>query len=162
HLFVRRRVPGGRRMKDSEAVWITGVGVGTPHGWDFATVAKNLIGGQSAVRKIDAFDVSQHPSQIAAVLGAVPLPPGMDEPDFRKRTRLEQLSLWCCGEALRSAGLWDQRGSPRLGMVFGTATEWGWYWEDDMWSHGRDPICDPQYDPPALIGTIQRELGLAG
>ena len=59
-------------MKHPDAIWITGVGVGTPLGWDFATVSENLIAGRSGVKKVDSFDVSQHPSQIAAVLDPVP------------------------------------------------------------------------------------------
>jgi 3-oxoacyl-[acyl-carrier-protein] synthase II len=148
-------------MKVNEAVWITGVGVGAPHGWDFATVAANLIDGKSAICKIDSFDVAQHPSQIAAVLGAIPCPPEQPECAFRERNRLEQLSLWCVSKALLDADLWSVRANPRIGLVFGTATEWAWQWEDAS-RRGLDTPCDPGHDRPAVSATIQRSLGLTG
>ncbi len=160
--LVRRKLPGGRSVMNTPAIVITGVGAGTPLGWDFAAVAKNLLEGRSAIRKVDSFDITQHPSQIAALLDPIPCPAGFDEEVFGQRHRLAQLSLWCCTQALRDAGLWDQREQKRIGLVIGTATEWGWYWEDDLWSRQRQAICDPQYDPPALIATIQQELGLNG
>jgi 3-oxoacyl-[acyl-carrier-protein] synthase II len=149
-------------MRVPDATWITGCGAGTPLGWDFAEVAANLFAGKSGVVKIDAFDASQHPSQIGAVVGPAPCPPGWDAADFAGRSRLEQTSLWCCVQALRDAGLWERRSELRVGMVFSTATEWGWFWEDDSWRHGREPACDPAADPPPLAATLRADLGLTG
>ncbi len=149
-------------MTVNEAVWITGVGAGTPLGWDFATIARNLLDGRSGVRKVESFDVSQHPSQIAAVLDKVPCAEGLDEAAFANFSRLEQLSLWCCVQALRTAGLFDRRERCRIGLIFGTATEWGWHWEDGMWNRGEGPVCEPQHDRPALLATLRRTLGLTG
>jgi len=147
-------------MRSPSAVYITGIGAGTPLGWNFADVARNLLEGKSGVRKVDTFDVSHHPSQIAAMMDAVPCPATLDETQFRKFSRLEQLSLWCVEQALRDAGLWDKRSSPRIGLVLGTASEWGWHWEDEFWDKGRHP--DAVADKPAIIETVQRELGMTG
>ena len=149
-------------MKVSEAIWITGVGAGTPLGWDFETISGNLLAGKSAVAKISSFDVSQHPCQIAAALDEIPCPPDFNEAIFAKHTRLEKLSLWCCSQALRDAGLWDGRESKRIGIVLGTATEWAWFWENDTLNNCREIACDPANDPPALLMTVQTELGLSG
>jgi 3-oxoacyl-[acyl-carrier-protein] synthase II len=149
-------------MKHPEAIWITGVGAGTPLGWDFATISANLIAGKSAVKKVDSFAVSQHPSQIAAVLDPIPCPAGWDAAEFAGRTRLEQLCLWCCVEALRDADLWSTRAEKRIGLIVGNATEWGWNWEDDAFTRGRWPGCDPANDRPPLVATLKRDLGLTG
>jgi 3-oxoacyl-[acyl-carrier-protein] synthase II len=145
-----------------EAVWITGCGAGTPLGWDFDTVADNLLAGKSGVCKVESFDVSQHPSQIAAMIGAVPCPKVWDSEDFARRNRLERLSLWCCVQALQDAGLWEQRSDLRIGLVFSNSTEWGWYWEDDVRERHQTKICDPASDPPALVANLKKELGLNG
>ena len=149
-------------MKHPEAIWITGVGAGTPLGWDFATIAGNLIAGKPGVKKVDSFDVTQHPSQIAAVIEPTPCPDGWDAADFAGRNRLEQLSLWCCIQALRDAGLWDSRRDRRIGLVIGIATEWGWSWEDDAFNHGHFPGCNPVHDPKPLVATLKADLGLTG
>ncbi len=146
----------------SEAIWITGVGAGTPHGWDFSTVAQNLIAGQSRVRRIESFDASQHASQIACALQEVPSPAGFDETEFRRRSRLEQLSLWCCSQALRDGGLWDARSELRIGLVLATAIEWGWHWEDHYRRTGHEPACDPVCDPPLLVQMVKKEIGISG
>lgn len=148
-------------MNNRESILITGVGAGTPLGWDFATVAQNLLAGKSAVRTVDSFDVSQHPSQIAAALGAIPCPDGYDAERFKKYSRLQQLTLWCGIQALRDAHLWDQRHEMRIGVVLGTATEWGWNWEDNLRA-GREPACDSQFDPEPLTPWLAGELGLNG
>ena len=149
-------------MKFPEAVWITGVGTGTPLGWDFSTVAGNLIAGKSCVSRIQSFDVSQHPCQIASVLEPIPCPPGCDNLAFTKMSRLEQLGLWCSVQALRDAGLWESRQTKRIGLVIGNATECGWFWEEDLTKRGTKPVCDPANDPPAFLGTLKNILGLTG
>src|SRR5829696_9071901 len=106
---------GGGCMKNRESIWITGVGAGTPLGWDFTSVAQNLLAGKSAVRTVDSFDITQHPTQIAASLDPIPCPDGYDAEQFKKWSRLQRLSLWCGMQTLRDAGLWDQRREMRIG-----------------------------------------------
>lgn len=149
-------------MKHPEAIWITGVGAGTPLGWDFPTVSTNLIQGKSGVVKVDSFDVAQHPSQIAAVLAPIPCPDGWNSAEFVQRTRLEQLGLWCCIQALRDAGLWEQRETLRIGLVIGTATEWAWSWEDGAVRLGIWPCCNPANDRPPLVAKLKGDLKLTG
>src|SRR6188508_1045093 len=102
-------------MRAPEATWITGIGAGTPLGWDYATNADNLLAGKSGIKKIDSFAVSQHPSQIAGVLDAIPCPPSRSPDEFSRLSRLVQLNLWCCEQALRDAGLWAVRSTARIG-----------------------------------------------
>src|SRR5262249_43058934 len=93
---------GEKIVTRDNAVWITGVGAATPLGHDYAAFADLLLAGTSGVRAVSSFDVSEHPSQIAGLLPhKIPCPAGYDEADFGELHALEQLMLWCCGQALR-------------------------------------------------------------
>lgn len=149
-------------MRSSDAVWITGIGAGTPLGWNYDTIATNLLAGKSGVKKVDTFDVSQHPSQIGAVLDPIPCPPSQNIYEFGDHSRLIQLGLWCCEQALRDAGIWEQRSTARIGLILGNATEWGWHWEDNAWRGKDGPHCDPSFDSPALLPLLRQEFQLSG
>src|SRR5262249_13794477 len=68
----QRRKQRGRSgeltVSQRQPVWITGVGAATPLGDSYDTIACRLLAGQSGVRTVGTFDVSQHPSQIAGQL----------------------------------------------------------------------------------------------
>ncbi len=145
-----------------DPIWITGIGAGTPHGWDYSTIVDSLIAGKSGIDTVRTFDISHHPSQMGAALDAVPCPPDWPEAHFQQLTRLERLTLWCMVRALQDSGYWEQRHSLRVGLVLGNATEWAWSWEDHALKQECDPVCDPQRDRAPLLATLQRALGLQG
>jgi 3-oxoacyl-[acyl-carrier-protein] synthase II len=149
-------------MSIAEATWITGIGAGTPSGWEYATIADNLLAGRSGIRKIDSFDVSQHPSQIAGVLDPVPCPPSSTPEEFSREPRILQLGWWCCEQALRDAGLWDARSEARIGLILGVANESGWNWEDEARDRNVDVFCDPAFDRSPLLQTLQTKLEISG
>ena len=60
------------------AVWITGVGLATPLGLTYPTLADNLLEGRSGVRRVTHFDPVDQPCLVAATLGAIPCPDGWD------------------------------------------------------------------------------------
>src|SRR5262249_58623593 len=103
---------------------VSGVGVATTLGFTYAELAEALLAGRSGVRAVTAFDVSDHPSQVAARLDHVPIPPGLDPDEFARLSRLDQAALWCGATALRDAGLWDWRARPRGGPVPGGGGRW--------------------------------------
>ena len=148
-------------MIGSEGPWITGVGAATPLGDTFDAIADRLLAGQSGVDRVRGFDVSEHPSQIAAQVDRIPCPAGWDIKAFGRRPRLEQLALWCCAAALRDAGWWDHRASVRLGLILGLGAEWSLIWEEDAF-RGGDRVYDPRQDTEPLVKIIRRELGLSG
>jgi len=157
-------VSGQRRTQvvtATSAIWITGVGTCTPLGSSLQEFARNLLAGQSAIRRVDRFDVSEHPSQIAGQLHPVPCPAEDDPSQFAQRHRLEQLARWCCLSALRDAGLEGERDKRRIGLVLGAGAEWLLRWESDglvNWSADWQPAT-----PPHSLAEIQRrELGLSG
>jgi 3-oxoacyl-[acyl-carrier-protein] synthase II len=142
-------------------VWITGVGTCTPLGNTCADFAEGLLDGRSAVRRVEGFRVEDHPSQVAGQVDAVPCPPGEDLAAFARLHRLEQLARYCCHAALRDAGLWEQRGELRVGLVLGVGAEWLLLWE-------ADGLATPPggWEAPAgatsLIARTQAALGTRG
>jgi len=143
------------------SVWITGVGAATPLGSDYAAIADGLLAGRSGVRRVEAFDVSDHPSQIAGQVARVPCPPSQDAAAFARLPRLEQLVLWCCGAALRDAGWWERRSEVRFGLILGMGAEWLVLWEEDA-HRGGTRVYDPAQDCESLVSIARRKLDLSG
>jgi 3-oxoacyl-[acyl-carrier-protein] synthase II len=142
-------------------VWITGVGVATPLGHDYATFADNLLAGRSGVATITGFDASDHPSQIAGQVPELPCPSGCEPEEFHRRHRLEQLMLWCCTNALLDSGWWERRREVRLGVVLGVGAEWLVLWEADA-LRGGSLVYQPQLATPPMTGHVVRQLQLSG
>lgn len=148
-------------MSHSRAVWITGVGTATPLGHTYATFADRLLAGQSGIGRVQRFDVSEHPSQIAGLLHEVPCPPSEEPAAFAQLHRLEQLMRWCCEGALRDSGWWERRSEVRIGLVLGVGAEWLEVWEADALAGGRR-VCQPELDSEAMLGRTRHVLGLSG
>jgi 3-oxoacyl-[acyl-carrier-protein] synthase II len=142
-------------------VWITGVGAATPLGHTYATIADNLLAGQSGIRRVSHFPVTDHPSQIAGYIDALPCPPAWDKAEFDRLSRYEQTLLWCCTKALRDAGWWESRQDVRLGMVVGVGAEWLVTWESDR-EKGGNRVTNPNLDRESLVHAVRRKLGLSG
>jgi 3-oxoacyl-[acyl-carrier-protein] synthase II len=119
------------------------------------------LAGCSGVRTLTRFDVSQHPSQIAAQIAEVPCPEGWEPADFGRRSKLEQILLSCCAHALRDSGWWDRRHSVRLGVVMGLGAEWLSVWDADARKGGRR-LYSPQAAEEPLVQKAAKELGLTG
>lgn len=148
-------------MSHPSSVWITGVGTATPLGSTYTDFADRLLAGQSGVSRVEGFDVSEHPSQIAGQLREVPCPSGTDPQEFSQLHRLEQLMRWCCTQALRDSGWWERRGELRIGVALGVGAEWLEVWEADALAGGRR-VWQPELDVEAMIGRTRRLLGLTG
>ncbi|HMP60715.1 MAG TPA: beta-ketoacyl-[acyl-carrier-protein] synthase family protein, partial [Gemmatales bacterium] len=140
---------------------ITGIGAVTPLGHDLATITRRLLAGESVVRTVSSFDVSQHPSQIAAQVDEIPLPTGRDPAAFRRLSRLHQGVLSCATAALEQAGLWERRANLRLGIVLGVGAEWQLGWEEDL-ARGGQRIAQPEQDAECTLHFTRRELGVTG
>jgi len=144
-----------------DAVWITGVGTATPLGHTYSAFADHLLAGRSGVERVQGFDVSEHPCQIAGQLHEVPCPCGIDIEEFSKLHRLEQLMRWCCSAALRDADLWERRNEIRIGVVLGVGAEWLEFWESDALAGGHR-VYQPELDNESMIARTCRVLGLSG
>ena len=148
-------------MSDETPVWVTGIGAATALGSRFDEIANALLAGVSAVRKVDRFDVSDHPAQIAGQIDVIPCPAGWEQSEFRGLVPLEQLILWCCSAALRDAGHWDNRDTLRIGIAIGLGAEWLEVWEGDSYTGG-NRVCDPDQNPESLVEAAVRKLHLSG
>jgi 3-oxoacyl-[acyl-carrier-protein] synthase II len=147
-------------MRRQESIWITGVGTANALGTSFAECADAFLAGRSGVRAVTRFDVSQHPSRVAAVVENVPVPPGWDANAFAALGRAEQLFLWCGVQALCDAGWWERRGEVRIGLVLGFGAESSLAWEAD-WSTSKS-VMRPEHDRKPLLHTVRQQLGVTG
>ena len=148
-------------MTSDESVWITGVGAGTPLGFELDQIEANLLAGRSGVSPVTRFPTDDYPSRIAAQIDHIPQPPGCDPLAFSARPRLEQLAHWCAERALRDAGLWGRHLDARVGLVLGLGAEWMLLWEDDHFAGGVR-LFDPEKDRVSTIERVRRGLGLSG
>jgi 3-oxoacyl-[acyl-carrier-protein] synthase II len=142
-------------------IWITGVGAVTPLGNSYTTIAQNLLAGQSGVQKVSGFDVSQHPSQIAAEVGSIPCPENWNESEFFSLQKLEQMLLWASVAALRDSGRWETRDQVRIGIVLGLGAEWLTVWDEDFSRNGSRLYRTEQSTEP-LVRAACRKLQISG
>lgn len=141
------------------AVWITGVGLTTTLGHGYSDFAEALLAGRSGIRRVEQFNVDQHPSQIAGLSGEIPCPRGEDATQFYSLLRLEQMALWCGRAALDDARLETQ--GVRVGLILGMGAEWMQMWEPDRQRGGRR-IQESGLDEQSVVTTTQQRLGLRG
>jgi 3-oxoacyl-[acyl-carrier-protein] synthase II len=148
-------------MRNDDAVWITGVGTANPLGTTFEAAAENLLAGRSGISRVTEFAIPEHLPHIAGRIGVIPTPPFWDPKEFCRLDRWQQVLLWCCGQALISAGWWERRSEVRVGLVLGLGAEWLLAWSEDQ-ERGGNRIHDPEQDRESLVEVVQRRLGLTG
>ncbi len=119
-----------------EEIWITGVGVGCPMGFSLAEFSKLLLEGKSAVRKVELFDITNHPSQIAAYIDAVPASKKIPNETFRTRSKAEQLYIHCMGQAIADADIEKELTRKNCGLLLGTGSDWLLSWEENFFLGG--------------------------
>jgi 3-oxoacyl-[acyl-carrier-protein] synthase II len=108
-------------------VVITGMGIVAPNGTGVEYAWKNVVGGVSGVRKIDNFDASDLPCQIAG-LPIRGTEPGQYNPDaivdVRDQRKLDKSMIYgivAADEAIRDAGLAEYDGDKtRIGVSIGS------------------------------------------
>ncbi|MBO7643043.1 MAG: beta-ketoacyl-ACP synthase II [Alphaproteobacteria bacterium] len=108
-------------------VVITGMGIVAPNGCGVEYAWKNVVGGVSGVRKIDNFDASNLPCQIAG-LPIRGVEPGQYNPDsvidVRDQRKLDKSMIYgivAADEAIRDAGLIEYDGDKtRIGVSIGS------------------------------------------
>ncbi|MDR2412763.1 MAG: beta-ketoacyl-ACP synthase II, partial [Rickettsiales bacterium] len=107
-------------------VVITGIGIVSPVGTGVGHAWENIVAGKSGVRKIDIFDASDLPSQIAGVPIAG-TEPGQYNPDIavdpREQRKMDKAVLYgvvAAVEAVKDAGLEEYAGDKnRVGVSIG-------------------------------------------
>ncbi|MFN4257695.1 MAG: beta-ketoacyl-[acyl-carrier-protein] synthase family protein [Gemmataceae bacterium] len=148
-------------MTSERAVWITGIGTVNPLGTNYEETAEALLNGVSGVQLLTAFTLPEHLSQIAGLIGDIPVPPSWQKEEFRRLERIEQLLLCCAEQALRAAGLWDKRSATRVGLSLGLGPGRLSSWEDDMMLGGRQ-VFEPRLNQQTFLESVQQRLQISG
>lgn len=105
-------------------VVITGIGAVTPVGRDAESSWESLKAGRSGVRRIDYYDVSAFPVQIAGICEDFDLSQLPDQEAARYLHRGERFGVAAAVEALRNAGLEPGTYAPeRVGIAIGGSVD---------------------------------------
>lgn len=112
------------QFKVPRRVVITGMGCVTPIGIGREAYWKGLINGDSGVRRIDTFDISQAPVKIAAQVQDFDWESQLNPKDRKHVPRTVPLALAAAREALQDSGLntdaLDLEQRRTIGVVLGT------------------------------------------
>ncbi|WP_435921306.1 beta-ketoacyl-ACP synthase II [Paenibacillus sp. DYY-L-2] len=113
-------------------VVITGMGAVTALGQDLDTLWNNLVQGKSGVSKIESFDVSEYPTQIAASVKDFNPEDYIDRKEARKMDRFVQFAVAAATSALKDSGLniAEQADPERVGVMIGSGIGGLGTWED--------------------------------
>lgn len=112
-------MPGGKAVK--RRVVVTGVGVLTPIGNSVSEFWSHLLAGRSGIRRIDRFDVSEFPTQIAGMVENFDPEAFMDRKEARRMDRFAQFAVAAAKMALEDAGLSMADTDPeRVGVYIGS------------------------------------------
>lgn len=97
------------------------MGAVTPIGNDVPTFWRNLVAGRSGISRIDAFDVSQYPVQIAGQVRDFDPGQYVDPREARRLDRYAQFAVAAAVQAVRDAGLEiTPENGERVGVYIGS------------------------------------------
>jgi 3-oxoacyl-[acyl-carrier-protein] synthase II len=156
------------RLKTPRRVVITGMGCVTPIGIGREAFWKGLQQGESGVRRIESFDVSDSPVKIAAQVQDFNWEAELSPKDRKHVPRTVPLALAAAREAFQDAGISPQELSvedrQRIGVQLGTGGGGLPFVEDHyaIWYNGRSHSKASVYIIPAAThGTLSSELSMA-
>lgn len=135
-------------------VVVTGLGVVSPNGIGKEDCWKAMIGGVSAVRRVDMFDVSMFRTRIAAYSKEFnPFELGLDEEEVKRMDRYVQFGVITADMAIKDAGLdFSKIDRRRVGVSLANAICGTKYMEEEfalVTDNGKNPI-DPRLVRPYL------------
>lgn len=115
-----------------QRVVVTGMGVMTSIGKDIDTFWNSLMTGKSGVSHVEAFDVSDYPTQIAASIKDFNPEDYMDRKEARKMDRFVQFAVAAGTKALEDSGIkiGENAEAERVGVSIGSGIGGLGTWED--------------------------------
>ncbi|NMO96481.1 beta-ketoacyl-ACP synthase II [Paenibacillus lemnae] len=115
-----------------QRVVVTGMGVMTSLGKDLDTFWDSLMNGKSGVSLIEAFDVSDYPTRIAASVKDFNPEDYMDRKEARKMDRFVQFAVAAGSKALEDSGIviGENAEAERVGVSIGSGIGGLGTWED--------------------------------
>lgn len=104
-----------------QRVVVTGMGTYNPMGNDVETTWNRLIKGESGIRNITQFDVSEYKTQFAGEVEGFDPNELFGRKEVRRMSRMTQLALAASQQALDDSGLnLDTADKDRIGVVLGS------------------------------------------
>lgn len=156
-----------RRFKRPRRVVITGMGCVTPIGIGREAFWHGLASGASGVRRIESFDASASPVQIAAEVRGFDWEAQVEPRDRRHVPRTVPLALAAAREALNDAGLqasdFDLEERRAFGVVLGTGGG-GLAFTERQYKHyftGTQNQASVYTIPSSTHGGLSSELSMA-
>lgn len=156
------------QFKYPRRVVITGMGCVTPIGIGREAFWSGLQSGQSGVRRIESFDVSQSPVKIAADVRQFDWEAQLGAKDRKHVPRTVPLALAAAREAFQDAGMtpadMDLEERRHVGVLLGTGGGGLTFVEDHyaIWYQGGSHARASVYIIPAAThGTLSSELSMA-
>ncbi|NGZ75543.1 beta-ketoacyl-ACP synthase II [Saccharibacillus alkalitolerans] len=121
-------------MEQQHRVVVTGMGVVTSLGKDVETFWNSLLAGKSGISKIESFDVSEYPTQIAAEIHDFNPEDYVERKEARKMDRYVQFAYAASTQALQDSGLkiGDNVEAERIGVIVGSGIGGLGTWEDQF------------------------------
>lgn len=121
-------------MEQQHRVVVTGMGVVTSLGKDVETFWNSLLAGKSGISKIESFDVSEYPTQIAAEIHDFNPEDYVERKEARKMDRYVQFAYAASTQALEDSGLkiGDTVEAERIGVIVGSGIGGLGTWEDQF------------------------------
>ncbi len=155
------------RFKRPRRVVITGMGCVTPIGIGREAFWSGLQRGESGVRRIDSFDVSNSPVKIAAEVRNFDWQAQLNVKDRKHVPRTVPLALAATREALKDAGISPNELSleqnQRIGVVLGTGGGGLAFTEQQYkyWYAGPTSKASVYTIPSSTHGSLSSELSMA-
>ncbi|OWA33728.1 beta-ketoacyl-[acyl-carrier-protein] synthase II [Saccharibacillus sp. O16] len=121
-------------MEQQHRVVVTGMGVVTSLGKDVETFWNSLLAGKSGISKIESFDVSEYPTQIAAEIHDFNPEDYVERKEARKMDRYVQFAYAASTQALQDSGLkiGETIEAERIGVIVGSGIGGLGTWEDQF------------------------------
>lgn len=155
------------RLHQPRRVVITGMGCVTPIGIGRKAFWSGLQRGESGVRRIEAFDVSNSPVKIAAEVRNFDWQAQLNAKDRKHAPRTVPLALAATREALKDAGISPNElsleQSRQVGVVLGTGGGGLAFTEQqyEYWYAGPTSKASVYTIPSSTHGSLSSELSMA-
>ena len=144
-------------------VVVTGLGIISPVGSGLKNSWNNIVDGNSGIKKIDRFDASAYPCQIAGQVDDFEVENHISAKDARRMDRFIQLGLVAAIEAINDSGLdIDKEDPQRIGTYIGSGIGGVETIEKTtLQHHQKGPKrVSPFYVPMSIINMISGNLSI--
>jgi len=147
-------------------VVVTGIGAVSPNGIGREVFWKATVAAASGVRRIEAFDPSRFPVQIAGQVPNFPEEDYVAPKDRPHVSRVAPLAVCAVEEALQDAGV-EWRGMARnelraIGVALGSGGGSQEFTEEQyrLYYAGKEKLCSVYTIPTSTIGTLASEVSM--